>query len=228
MTSGGQDRGACSAPERRCPNVSLAPTTVATAPLSNLFMARQKRVASRWCYQARRVAPPDAWVSRCEASKWTTRSANGELPEGVGRLYVRSSSMMAGYLGREEVERASLKDGWFATGDLAHVDAMGAIHLTGRETEVINVFGMKVVPSEVEAVIALMPGVIEVKVYAGAHGSGSQIVKAAVVTEGPLDTSSIRAHCDGQLAAWKRPEIIVRVESLPRSPSGKVIRERLP
>jgi acyl-coenzyme A synthetase/AMP-(fatty) acid ligase len=153
---------------------------------------------------------------------------NGEFPETVGRLHVRSSSMMAGYLGRDELEPADLADGWFETGDLARIDASGAIHLTGRETDVINVFGMKVVPSEVEAVISRAPGVVEVKVYAGAHHSGSQIVKAAVVADGRFDTSIIRAYCERQLAAWKRPEIIVRVDSLPRSHNGKVIREQLP
>ena len=112
--------------------------------------------------------------------------------------------------------------------DLARIDASGAIHLLGRETDVINVFGMKVVPSEVEEVIGALPEVAEVKVYAGRHrASGFQFVKAALVGEA-LDESKIRAHCQQHLVYYKRPERIAVLEALPRSPAGKIIRDQLP
>ena len=94
------------------------------------------------------------------------------LGDGVGLLYVRSSSMMAGYLGDEGLDESWVDDGWFCTGDLARIDSAGNIHLLGRQTEVINVGGMKVVPAEVEEVLASLPGVQEVKVYAGRRRDG--------------------------------------------------------
>ena len=149
------------------------------------------------------------------------------LGDGIGRLQIRSSSMMVGYLGSGGIDTSPIKDGWFDTGDLSLLGADGVIHLKGRETEVINVAGMKVVPSEVEEVIAKLPGVNEVKVYPGVQPSGSQFVKAAVAAP-QLDAEAIRAHCERELVYFKRPHPILFVDSLPRSPAGKILRDQLP
>jgi acyl-coenzyme A synthetase/AMP-(fatty) acid ligase len=170
------------------------------------------------------VGPPMRGV---EVDVRTDPEHAGSQP-GVGRLYIRSSSMMAGYLGPNGVDRSALTDGWFATGDLARVDSQGRIHLLGRETEVINVEGLKVIPSEVEEVIAALGGVLDVKVYAGQRRSGGQFIKAAVVTEPHVLPAAIRAHCETNLVYYKRPERIILVESLPRSPAGKILRDQLP
>ena len=178
-----------------------------------------------------------------------------ELAPGVGRVMIRSSSMMSGYLtplseGKgvrnqlcaapagpfrqlvpdtfSGIDSSAIRDGWFETGDLGRIDAQGRIQLVGREKEIINVFGMKVVPSEVEEVIAALPGVREVKVYAGTHRSGSELVKAAVAVDGAVDASRIREHCELNLAPYKRPQVIQLLEALPRSPMGKILRDQLP
>jgi acyl-CoA synthetase (AMP-forming)/AMP-acid ligase II len=154
--------------------------------------------------------------------------AHSDAQLGVGRLFIRSSSMMAGYLGVDGIDSSQLTDGWFETGDLARFDEAGYIHLLGREAEVINVEGLKVIPSEVEEVIAAIPGVLEVKVYAGSRKSGGQFIKAAVVVEGSVDVQAIRAHCERNLVYYKRPERILRLDALPRSPAGKIQRDQLP
>jgi acyl-CoA synthetase (AMP-forming)/AMP-acid ligase II len=147
---------------------------------------------------------------------------------GIGHVCVKSPSMMAGYLTSEGIDSSSLRDGWFQTGDLGVIDSAGRVHLVGRESEVVNVFGMKVIPSEVESVIRDFPGIADVKVYAGQHRSGSQIVKAAVAGPSTLDLAALRAHCAAHLVAYKRPEIIIPLEALPRTPTGKIIRDQLP
>jgi acyl-coenzyme A synthetase/AMP-(fatty) acid ligase len=149
-------------------------------------------------------------------------------PQGVGQLFIRSSSMMSGYLAREKVDVSPLENGWFATGDLARIDESGRIHLMGRESEVINVEGLKVVPCEVEDVISALAGVLEVKVYAGRRPSGAQFIKAAVVTEPNLDPALIRSHCEKNLVYYKRPDRIFPLPQLPRSPAGKILRDQLP
>jgi acyl-coenzyme A synthetase/AMP-(fatty) acid ligase len=153
--------------------------------------------------------------------------AHKDLPPGTGTVYVRSTSMMAGYLA-SEVDGSPIVDDWFKTGDLGIIDADGAICLKGRETEVINVSGLKVVPSEVEEVIATLPGVVEVKVYPGQHTSGAQFVKAAIVVEDGLEVVDIRAHCEVNLVYYKRPERITILDALPRSSAGKILRDQLP
>jgi acyl-CoA synthetase (AMP-forming)/AMP-acid ligase II len=152
----------------------------------------------------------------------------GELRKGVGRVRVKSPSMMAGYLTRDGIDSSRLIDGWFETGDLGFLDDDGRIHLVGRESEVINVFGLKVIPSEVEAVLMTAPGVTDAKVYAGQHRSGSQIVKAAVAGPASLDIAAVREYCARQLVGYKRPEVITRMDSLPRTTTGKIIRDQLP
>ena len=146
----------------------------------------------------------------------------------LGRLLVRSSSQMNAYLDeRGELSQAPV-DGWFDTGDLAHITDDGTIHLRGRSSEVINVSGLKVVPCEVEEAIAALPGVMEVKVYAGTNRSGSQMVKAAVAAERGVSVANIRAHCEQQLVYYKRPQVVTLVDALPRNPAGKIIRDQLP
>jgi acyl-CoA synthetase (AMP-forming)/AMP-acid ligase II len=117
-------------------------------------------------------------------------------------------------------------DGWFETGDLAQIDARGRIHLLGRLSEVINVFGLKVIPREVEEVIALLPGVAEVKVYAR-RDMGSEVVEAAVVCRGSLDEGKILKHCEKHLVSYKCPTAIRFVSALPRTASGKIAVEQL-
>ncbi len=146
---------------------------------------------------------------------------------GIGHVAVKSPSMMAGYLIPTGIDTSAIQNGWFQTGDLGYIDAAGRVHLVGRESEVVNVFGMKVIPSEVESVIRDFPGVADVKVYAGQHRSGSQIVKAAVAPES-LDVSALREHCAANLVAYKRPDVITPLAALPRTPTGKIIKDQLP
>jgi acyl-coenzyme A synthetase/AMP-(fatty) acid ligase len=145
---------------------------------------------------------------------------------GAGRLWIRSTSVMAGYLGDEGIDRSRVADGWFDTGDMAFLDDAGTINLRGRASEVINVFGMKVLPSEVEEVIALMPAIKEVKVYGATDTMGYPSVRAAVV--GDLQEKDVRAHCREHLTSYKRPDKVVILDRLPRTPSGKIVLAELP
>lgn len=149
--------------------------------------------------------------------------------KALGVLRVRSSSMMTGYLRENGIDDTSINEGWFETGDLAEIDSRGTIHLRGRETEFISVFGMKVDPVEVENAIASHEKVGEVKVYRGAHSTGSEAVFASVVPlNGFADAEEIRRHCLKQLAAYKIPNRIHFLTALPRSPSGKILCGELP
>jgi acyl-coenzyme A synthetase/AMP-(fatty) acid ligase len=170
------------------------------------------------------VGPP---VRGVEVAVESYDGGGAETP-GAGLLRVRSSSMMAGYWEDGGISRAALSDGWFETGDLARLDSQGRITLLGRQTEIINALGFKVIPREVEEVIARLPGVREVKVYAGRHWEGFDIVQAAVACRAPLDEDAILRHCERYLVSYKCPSVIHFVRSLPRTPSGKIAISQLP
>lgn len=171
-----------------------------------------------------RVGPPMEGVE----VRIQPRESEDGIDEQIGKVCVRSSSMMAGYLDDEGNITSPLVDGWFETGDLARLTETGVIHLRGRTGEMINVSGLKVVPAEVEEAIATMPGVREVKVYASLLKGRTEIVKAAVAVEPGISEHDIRSHCERHLVYYKRPQSIILVEALPRSPAGKILRDQLP
>jgi acyl-coenzyme A synthetase/AMP-(fatty) acid ligase len=148
--------------------------------------------------------------------------------QGLGHLRVKSPSMMAGYLSPDGIESSPIVDGWFDTGDLACFDEAGNVVLRGREADVINAFGHKVLPSEVEEVVALLPQVVEVKVYTTSNRWGSNLVKAAVVATGGMTAADVRMHCERHLVPYKRPVQITMLDRLPRSASGKIVLSKLP
>ncbi|HEX8816036.1 MAG TPA: class I adenylate-forming enzyme family protein [Terriglobales bacterium] len=155
------------------------------------------------------------------------RSDRTKLDDKTGILRVRSSSMMAGYLEGNTMGLDAVDDGCFETGDLAQIDVYGKIHLLGRISEVINAFGFKVIPREVEEVIAMLPEVVEVKVYPRRRGD-ADTVEAAVVCQNRFSERQILAHCEKHLVDYKCPTAIHLVDSLPRTESGKVAIDRLP
>ena len=157
----------------------------------------------------------------------TDRGAD-EWKQGLGQVWVSSSSMMAGYLSTGGIDRSRIVDGWFDTGDLAQIGKAGDIVLKGRETDVINAFGHKVLPSEVEEAIGLIPQVVEAKAYGATNRLGSSIVKVAVVASDGLSAADVLAHCERHLAPYKRPAHVTMLDRLPRSPSGKIVVSQLP
>ncbi len=148
------------------------------------------------------------------------------------QVQVKSDSVMLGYLVDETIDTSTVDDGWFNTGDLGRMDRDNALYLYGREAEVINVSGMKVLPREVEDVIGTISGVKEVKVYGCRNRSGSYHVRAAVVPDadstGKVSAEHIRAECQRQLVYYKRPANVVLMQCLPKNSNGKVALEQLP
>ncbi|MFT5522168.1 MAG: long-chain acyl-CoA synthetase [Pirellulaceae bacterium] len=171
-----------------------------------------------------RVGPP---MDGVQVKVLPRNSADGIDPS-IGKLAVRSSSMMIGYLDETGQVTSPLQDGWFETGDLARIEDDGVIHLRGRTGEMINVLGLKVVPCEVEETIARMPGVREVKVYGHQRLPRIEMVKAAVAVDPGITEMDVRQYCEENLVYYKRPQVVSLVDALPRSPAGKIVREDLP
>lgn len=148
---------------------------------------------------------------------------------GVGEVHIRGKGMFDAYFSPWCLRDQCLYDGWFPTGDLGRLDEQGRLHLTGRCKTTIVCAGMKVFPEEVEEVINSLPGVAESLVYGQEHPQYGQVPAARVVPVGPVDdreqwSVEIRRHCGDKLSSYKVPVEIQLVDSLPKTPSGKIVR----
>jgi len=152
-----------------------------------------------------------------------------DVGEGAtGEVLIHSPGLMSGYLDAPDLTAQVLQDGWLWTGDLARRDANGCYHLEGRRALRINVGGFKVAPEEVEAVLALYPGVREVVVLAAVDAARGEIVRAVIVPEGdPPLIADLRAFCRERLSGYKVPRVWEFRTDLPRSPLGKVLRSQV-
>lgn len=153
-----------------------------------------------------------------------------DLPAGqVGEILYRSSTIMKGYYKDEEKTREVIQDGWFRSGDLGYLDENGEIRVADRKKECINTGGEKVFPLEVEEVIGQHPKVEDVCVIGVPDEEWGSTVRAVVeLKEGEqADAKEIVDFCRDELAGYKIPRSVVFVEELPRSPVGKMLREKV-
>lgn len=114
------------------------------------------------------------------------------------------------------------------TGDIGFLNAEGSLFVSGRADDLINVSGLKVMPSEVESVIAAMAGVSEVVVCKNRHPVWGEAVQAWISpADGSLREQDVRAWCSERLPAYKVPGAIRLTNEIPRLPSGKISRRLL-
>jgi long-chain acyl-CoA synthetase len=151
------------------------------------------------------------------------------VPGDTGEIAVSSAAGSTCYDDLPEASRRAFRDGWFYSGDLGHLDERGALHVTGRTKLLINVGGNKVDPLEVEAVLEEHADVFEAAVVGLPGPHGLEVVKAAVVPRpGKLvDAEELRAFCAQRLIGYKVPRVVELRASLPRSPTGKLLRKDL-
>ena len=153
------------------------------------------------------------------------------LPPGeVGEVAIRSPSNMAGYHGRPDATAETIDaDGWLRTGDAARMDADGYVYLADRIKDMIITGGENVYPAEVEKAIFGHPQVADVAVIGVPDAKWGEPVKAIVVpADGTTpDAAAIIAWARERIAAYKAPKSVDFVTTLPRNPSGKVLRRLL-
>lgn len=145
----------------------------------------------------------------------------------TGEIAVKSPSMTTGYYGLPEETAKVFRSGYYLTGDLGRVDESGYIYITGRRKFLINVGGFKVDPTEVENLLSRHPDIIETAVLGVKDGTGNERVKAVIVSACPMETREVLEFCRGRIAQYKIPQVIEFRRELPRSPTGKILREQL-
>jgi acyl-CoA synthetase (AMP-forming)/AMP-acid ligase II len=153
-----------------------------------------------------------------------------DLPPGeVGEILYRSSTVMKGYYKDEEKTREVMEDGWFRSGDLGYLDENGEIRVADRKKECINTGGEKVFPLEVEEVIAKHPKVDDVCVIGVPDEEWGTSVRAVIQLkkDNQAETKELLDFCRAELAGYKIPRSVLFVDELPRSPVGKMLREKV-
>ncbi|MCA9510783.1 MAG: AMP-binding protein, partial [Myxococcales bacterium] len=149
----------------------------------------------------------------------------------VGALEVRGPNVFRGYWRLPEKTASEFRaGGWFATGDLARIDARGYVHLVGRAKDLVITGGLNVHPKEVEEVLDAHPDVLESAVFGTPDPDFGEAVTAAVVPAAgasTLDERALLAFARERLAGFKLPKRIVVLAELPRNAMGKVQKAEL-
>ena len=155
---------------------------------------------------------------------------NVALPGGeVGEVAHRSPQATLGYWRDPEKTAESFRGGWFHSGDLGYFDPDGRLTIVDRKKDMIKTGGENVASREVEEAIYLHPDVAEVAVFAVPHPKWVESVCAVVVPKpgADLDEDAVLAHCATRLAGFKVPKHLVIADSLPKNPSGKILKRDL-
>ncbi|PTT61193.1 MULTISPECIES: long-chain fatty acid--CoA ligase [unclassified Stenotrophomonas] len=150
-------------------------------------------------------------------------------PGEVGELCIKGPQVMKGYWQRpEETAQAIDADGWLHTGDMARMDEHGFFYIVDRKKDMILVSGFNVYPNEVEDVIAMMPGVLEVAAVGVPDEKSGEVVKVVIVKKDPnLTAEMVKEHARANLTGYKHPRIVEFRKELPKTNVGKILRREL-
>jgi O-succinylbenzoic acid--CoA ligase len=168
-----------------------------------------------------------------EACSQVATSPPGE-PQTAGRPLVGQRIEVAAdgeilVAGPTVAPGAADADGWLHTGDLGALDAQGRLVVTGRKADTIVTGGENVAPAEVEGALLAHPAVADAGVYGRPDARwGEAVVATVVLHDGShAEAEELRAHVASQLARYKVPKEVAFAATLPRTPSGKLLRREL-
>ena len=135
---------------------------------------------------------------------------------------------MAGYWNNPLATAESFAGGWFHSGDLVRSDAEGYIFVVDRKKDMIISGGENIYCAEVENVLAAHPAIVEVAIIGRADQKWGEVpVAVAAISAEKLGLDDLTEFLNERLARYKHPKILEIVESLPRNPAGKVLKNEL-
>ncbi|XP_011867811.1 PREDICTED: 4-coumarate--CoA ligase 1 [Vollenhovia emeryi] len=147
----------------------------------------------------------------------------------VGEIYIRGPQVMKGYYKNPEATANSMDGDWYKTGDVGYFTEDGLLYVQGRFKEIIKVKGYQVAPTEIEEVIRNYHHVQDVAVIGVAHENYGEIPKAFVVPKVGvrIDENELKNFVAQRVAKYKQLGYIQVIESIPKTPSGKILRREL-
>jgi len=151
------------------------------------------------------------------------------VPGAVGEIIAQSDSIMAEYWRRPDETKETIRDGWLHTGDMGFYDQMGFIYIVDRKKDMIVSGGENVYSREVEDVLYMHPAVAEVAVIGIPDPVWVERVHALVVLKKGTEATEeeIIDFCRKHIAHFKAPKGIEFMESLPKSPQGKILKKEI-
>jgi acyl-CoA synthetase (AMP-forming)/AMP-acid ligase II len=153
-----------------------------------------------------------------------------DLPTGeVGELICRGPNVMKGYYKDEEATQEALRGGWLHTGDLARMDEKGFVYIVDRKKDMIVSGGENIYPREIEEILYSHPKIDDAAIIGVPDPFWGESVRAVLVLkEGErMIEEEVIEYCKSHLASYKKPKSVEFVKSLPRNPSGKVLKTLL-
>jgi acyl-CoA synthetase (AMP-forming)/AMP-acid ligase II len=187
------------------------------APVSNVYGLTE---TASWVTGTTAGAGPEdglvgrPWGSAVAVSADSDGPVNGSTPVSPplteGPVWVRTPSLMRGYLGRPDLTHAAVRAGWLATGDVGHLDMEGRLYLRGRQREEINRGGGKVHPEDVEAVVEQFDATLDSCAFGYEDDLGQEEVAMAVVLRAGDDEVLRRLYAwvRARLAAFQMPPLV--------------------
>lgn len=166
---------------------------------------------------------PGGSIDHCPSEK---------LPCAVGQkgyIWVKTSTLMKGYLERDDWTAEKISDNWFSTGDIGFIYESGQLVLKGRERDEINRGGLKIYPVDIEAVVSRFPGVIEACCFACDDPVFDQSVGVSIATNEEVIPflADLYEWTSEHLPSYKIPTCWFRVDGIPKSNRGKINRKEL-
>ncbi|KAK3118627.1 hypothetical protein QOZ80_9BG0702670 [Eleusine coracana subsp. coracana] len=147
-----------------------------------------------------------------------------------GELLVRGPAVMSGYVGDDEANATAFdSEGWLKTGDLCYIDQDGFLFIVDRLKELIKYKGYQVPPAELELILQSLPEVVDAAVMPYPHEEAGQIPIALVVRQpgSKVTESQVIEHVAERVAPYKKIRKVLFVDSIPKSPAGKILRRQL-
>jgi long-chain acyl-CoA synthetase len=149
---------------------------------------------------------------------------------GVGEVQFRGPSVTAGYWENDEATAEAISaDGWLSTGDVGYLDEDGYLFLVDRKKELVIRGGYNVYPREVEEVLYAHPDVLEAAVIGIPHETlGEEVAAVVVPRPGATPTAEgLQEWAKARVAAYKYPRVVVFVDELPKTPTGKIFKRAI-
>jgi len=150
-------------------------------------------------------------------------------PGQVGELVCKGPVVMQGYFSNPKATQEAIRDGWLHTGDLARMDEEGYFYIVDRKKDMLVSGGENIYPREVEEVLYTHPEISDAAVVGVPDDVWGESVKAFVVrmSGSSLDAEGVIEYCKSRLASYKKPKAVEFLDVIPRSASGKALKNRL-
>ena len=147
----------------------------------------------------------------------------------TGEIWIQGGNVMSGYWQAPQATEAVLRDGWFRSGDMGHLDEDGYLYVDGRSKDMIITGGENVYPAEIENLLIGSPDIAEASVVGKADPRWGEVVVAVVVPRQgrSLASDQVLQLLEGRIARYKHPKEVFVVQALPKTALGKIRKEEV-